>query len=154
MLASAPFQGSAAGTAVVQLGTNFSVLAQDLVFSYTARADFVLETDGDYGSYVNNAGTSRGTTFTDRGDWLDDVSGLPGDSGDFEIFVTETSGTVSGGDPLDTWIDITGEQNWYVSYSGSNPAGKQATIDITVREKANNSNTDTVSVTLIARGPF
>lgn len=134
--------------------TGITVSIFDFTFAYAARADITYTTAGVIQDWKNGNATSRGGVGTNHGDWLDDVSGLPGSSGDYEIFCTVISNPdgALAGDPTGQWIDITAEMDWYVTYSANVTGSNTATIDIEIREKANTSNSAKHRVVLTAGG--
>lgn len=113
--------------------------------SPTAQIDFF--TSGTYGGNPANSPTADGQ-------WLDDVSGLPTDAGNYEIFATivSSSGNIgSATGDFGTWEDLNVTQSWSITtitIDAETQQTGQRVIDITVREKANTSNSATMRVTL------
>lgn len=83
-------------------------------------------------------------SYTDRDDWF--VSGA--DYTDYEIFVTELSGTVSFG-TVDSWLDMSsGSRTWYCD--APTEAIKTCTVEVTIRHKTTTSDSITFEVSMYA----
>ena len=118
-----------------------------------ARADFALLSDGTYGRYINNAGTSRGS-YTEGGDWVDNIPALI-DPTLFEYNITLSSGTSPAGDAIHanttTWTDMpaSGEVFWYLLATGASDT--TCDLDLQIQEKLNHDNIDTSVITISAQ---
>ena len=117
----------------------------------SCRADFVLQADGDYGKRINNVGTTQGS-FTDEGDWLDNIIGMVSTLYEYNISLssgTSPSGTAIHADAV-TWTTMpsSGEINWYLTQSGDGTT--TCDLDLQIREIANIANIDTSVVTITA----
>lgn len=130
----------------VQLLSTFGV-SQTLESPASPTAEIEFFTSGTYGGNPPNSPTVDGQ-------WLDDVSGLPTDAGNYEIFATivSSSGNIgSATGDFGTWEDLNVTQSWSITtitFDAETNQSGQRVIDITVREKANTSNSATMRVTL------
>ncbi len=123
----------------------------------TTTVSVRFETDGDIFTLGTNYDTAP--SIGDRGDWLSDVSGLPGDAGNYEIYATlisegwnpDTGTTGSTTGTFNTWLALSTDRTWTASATAGGDAQWQAVIQFQIREIANTANTDTIQVTLESR---
>lgn len=113
------------------------------------------QTDGDI--FTQGFNFDTGTTG-DKGDWLSDISGLPGDAANYEIFATLTSegfigvggggigGTTTG--TFGSWLGLGSVRTWGASAEAGDDDTWESVIQFQVREIANTANTDTINITL------
>lgn len=102
--------------------------------------------------YVIGLETHYETTFASEVStsypWVSNLTGF--DNTDWEVKCTIVSGFVFG-DTRDVWLNFSAARFWYVqiSYSGGLTS---ATIEVSIRQKSNNSNIATAQYVLEAEG--
>lgn len=109
--------------------------------SGTARAELIMEIDGDVVERVNSGAR------VDKGDWTDNNAAIV--AADWEVQVTKTGDTVSGS-AVGSYISMASERAWYVDAIGPSTNTKSGVLTVTIREIANTANNATATITLTA----
>lgn len=121
------------------LPADFTVSAFRFISGQTATATVILETDGDISRQINLG------SVVDNGDVTDDNASFV--AADWEVRAVYVSGSTPNlGNGLNTYYSMDTERSWTQQQVGD--GFRTGDIDITVREKANTANSDTVRVTL------
>ena len=109
-----------------------------------AQARVTFNTNGTETHYETTFASSISTNYS----WLSNLTGF--DNTDWEVKCTVVSGFIIG-DTRDVWLDLTTARFWYVqiSYTGGLTS---STIEVSIRQKSNNSNIATAQYVLEAEG--
>ena len=101
--------------------------------------------------------SATGASPTSEGNWLVDISGLPGDATNYEAKADITASEFNDGaatGTFGTWLELSSSPTWGViaqRLAPGEPGASYVTFTLQVREKApNNVNTDSVSVSFFA----
>lgn len=120
----------------------------------TTTLTVTFQTDGNI---VTSGSNFDSGTVGDKGDWLSDISGLPGNAGDYEIFASLTSNGFPGGGggvsgstsgTFGSWQAFSTNRAWTASATSGDDDTWTSVIQFQIREIANTANTDTINITL------